>query len=283
MDVIKLKFSSFWASPEENNARVTRNWGKLPECFKLTSDNDYDYLIVLTHSPEMFKSPANKNIAFCMEPSWSPNVVPVREKLIENCKYIITNDEELERDGRRGERVVYGYNFMFHHDSRKNHETHFKTGPSVEEYLSEDTLPENVDSPDYPKKACYINTHHGIPNLGYPTGTHPRWKTLYQERDKLFLDILNSDLPIDLYGNNWNTNDPRYKGSPDLKREALKGYKYCIAIENSRSTFYISEKFFDPLLNNCVPIYYGCTTIEKAYDSNSFVEFDLKKIQLSKI
>ena len=61
------------------------------------------------------------------------------------------------------------------------------------------------------------------------------------------------------------------------KAEALKGYKYCIAIENSRSTFYISEKFFDPLLNNCVPIYYGCTTIEKAYDSNSFVEFDLKK------
>lgn len=277
MDKIKLKFSSFWASPKENNERVIRNWGSLPECFELSSSEDYDYLIVLTHSPEMENSPPEKNIAFCMEPSWSPNVVPWRDKLIEKCKYIITNDEELEWEGRKGKRVVYGYNFMFHHDSRKNHETNFQTGPSVEQYLSEDTLPEGVDNEDYPLKACYINTNHGIPNLGYPTGTHPRWETLYDVRDKLFTDILESDLPIDLYGNNWNTKDPRYKGSPYLKREAIKGYKYCIAIENSRSNLYISEKFFDPILNNTVPIYYGCKTINQAYDPESYVEFNPQK------
>jgi len=100
---------------------------------------------------------------------------------------------------------------------------------------------------------------------------------MYHVRDKLFTDILESDLPIDLYGGNWNIKDPRYKGSPYLKREAIKGYKYCIAIENSRSNLYISEKFFDPILNNTVPIYYGCKTISQAYNPESYVEFNPQK------
>ena len=85
MEPIKLKFSSFWASPEENNERTIRNWGVLPDCFELTTGDDYDYLIVLTHSLEMESSPPEKNIAFCMEPSWSPNVTHWRNKLLKNC------------------------------------------------------------------------------------------------------------------------------------------------------------------------------------------------------
>ncbi len=51
---IKLKFSSPWDSAADNNARVLYNWGKLPKCFKLTTGDDYDYLIVLNHSNEVF-------------------------------------------------------------------------------------------------------------------------------------------------------------------------------------------------------------------------------------
>ena len=45
-------------------------------------------------------------------------------------------------------------------------------------------------------------------------------------------------------------------------------------MENSCEDFYISEKFFDAILNNCIPVYYGCENIEKAYNKDAFITFD---------
>ena len=96
----------------------------------------------------------------------------------------------------------------------------------------------------------------------------------YYVREKLLLNILNSDLDIDIYGNGWSINDDRYKGSPPLKTTALKNYKYSICMENSSEDFYLSEKFFDVFLNNCVPVYNGCLKIKEAYNNDAFITFD---------
>jgi hypothetical protein len=45
-------------------------------------------------------------------------------------------------------------------------------------------------------------------------------------------------------------------------------------MENSSEDFYISEKFFDVFLNNCVPVYYGCLKIKDAYNEDAFIVFD---------
>lgn len=264
MKKLKLKFSSFWASPEANNQRMIYNWGLPPDCFELTSKNDYDYLIVLTRSEEMLSSPREKNVAVTMEPTWSVNSL---ENLNDYCKHIITSDRKI-----KGENVHYTYSFLFTHDSRNNHETNNLKGPTVEEYLNNESFPENIDSPDYPKKMSYMVANHGTLS---GIAQHPL--STYNIRENLLVKILNSNLDIDIYGIGWNINDSRYKGAPLLKKDALKDYKYSICIENSTEDLYVSEKFFDVFLNNCVPVYYGCKTIKNAYNERGFITFDPNK------
>ena len=256
---IKLKFSSPWDSSEDNNARVLYNWGDPPSCFDFTTDNDY--LVVLNHSEEMYFSPKEKNIGVTMEPTWSPNSL---KTLNEHCGHVITSDKKI-----KGENVHHAFSFLFTHDSRNNSHTNNLYGPTAKEYLANDILPDNIDSPDYDKKISIMVANHGS-----LAGSHHHELSNYSIRESLLLNILNSDLDIDIYGRGWALNDNRYKGEIPLKKNALINYKYSICMENSCEDLYISEKFFDCFLNNCVPIYYGCKNIERAYNNDAFVTFD---------
>ena len=99
-------------------------------------------------------------------------------------------------------------------------------------------------------------------------------KPLYNERVSLFKALLETDLDIDFYGRNWNVNDPRYKGAPYNKSDALRGYEYSIGVENCRQDNYLTEKFFDLTVCDTVPIYYGAPNVRDIYPEESFIEID---------
>ncbi len=258
---IKLKFAGFWTDSATLNKRMIENWGSPPECFELTAGDDFDFLVSFSWSKEMNRTPRDKNIAVTMEPSWSHNSV---KSLPSACKYVITSDKEIQ-----GDNVFHEYTFMLHHDSRNNHETSYKSGGSPSDYLSVKDFPHEIDFSSYPKKLSMFIANHGT-LAGAPS---PR-NSLYKVRENLLYQILKSDLNIDIFGIGWNIEDSRYKGPTNLKSEGLKGYKYSICFENSREDLYLSEKFIDVFLNNCVPIYWGCRNISKAYPVDSFVEFE---------
>lgn len=72
---------------------------------------------------------------------------------------------------------------------------------------------------------------------------------------------------------------PGEPGTPDgsiNKIEFLKNYKFCFAIENNDSfngyKGYTSEKIYEPMVANCIPIYWGNETIKDEFDSNSFID-----------
>jgi hypothetical protein len=94
---------------------------------------------------------------------------------------------------------------------------------------------------------------------------------MYDFRKELVYKILESDLDCDIYGRGWELNDPRYKGGPENKADALLPYEYSIAIENSIYDSYVSEKLFDCFLCNTIPIYYGSPTAETIYNPRSFL------------
>jgi len=45
------------------------------------------------------------------------------------------------------------------------------------------------------------------------------------------------------------------------KIDALRPYKFCVAMENSEDDHYVSEKVYDALVAGCVPIYFGAPNI----------------------
>jgi hypothetical protein len=59
------------------------------------------------------------------------------------------------------------------------------------------------------------------------------------------------------------------------KWDGLAPYKYSLAIENSSSPDYWTEKISDCFLSWTVPIYYGCTNLENYFPEESFIRIDI--------
>ena len=93
----------------------------------------------------------------------------------------------------------------------------------------------------------------------------------HRYRHLLIEGILRTKLPIDIYGNGCNNykkyNDERVKGGFDDPKVMFESYQYHISIENVQTPEYISEKIIEPLLCNTIPVYFGCTNIEKYFEN----------------
>lgn len=89
----------------------------------------------------------------------------------------------------------------------------------------------------------------------------------YNSRYKLNSFLDNNAPYIDFYGG-WN---------PDNKTEkkyAVESHKFSIALENQYTKNWISEKFYDSILYNTVPIYFGCKNIKELYPEDGYFLFE---------
>jgi hypothetical protein len=99
------------------------------------------------------------------------------------------------------------------------------------------------------------------------------WKQMtrnHSYRIKLAKEILKTELPIDIYGDYrsifHDINDNRLIGHfPQYGVEPYKDYKFNICIENSCHSHYFTEKIVNPMLLECIPIYYGCENIDSYF------------------
>jgi hypothetical protein len=87
-----------------------------------------------------------------------------------------------------------------------------------------------------------------------------RWK---------FLEYIQKDttLELDLYGRKINYIEDKWNG--------LAPYKYSLAIENNSGPDCWTEKLADCFLTWTVPLYYGCTNLEKYFPKESFIRIDI--------
>ncbi len=85
-----------------------------------------------------------------------------------------------------------------------------------------------------------------------------------------FLAFLQSRaFPMDLYGKGINYIEDKWNG--------LAPYRYSLAIENSSSPDYWTEKVADCFLSWTVPIYYGCTNLEEYFPAESFIRININQ------
>lgn len=104
----------------------------------------------------------------------------------------------------------------------------------------------------------------------------------HKYRHELVNAILQSNLPIDIYGRgcaNFQNlcRDTRLKGEFNDK-EPYERYNFHICIENFQCNEYFSEKIINPLLCSSMPIYLGCNNIKNYFDEEVIcLEGDLAK------
>ena len=92
---------------------------------------------------------------------------------------------------------------------------------------------------------------------------------------------------LKLFGSNWDNSKifPKYKKEKlthiikklnptiiDDKIEALKNYKFCFCIENTKIDGYITEKIIESIYAGCIPVYFGASDIKKYIPENVFIE-----------
>jgi hypothetical protein len=98
--------------------------------------------------------------------------------------------------------------------------------------------------------------------------SNKRITTGHNYRHTLCKLILNSHLPIDIYGTGCvyykQILDTRLKGNFQ-EQEPYEDYLFHIAIENVETPHYFSEKIMNPLLCNTIPIYLGCNQIDQYF------------------
>lgn len=260
MSLTKLKFACHWDSAEGITDRVLRNWGPAPEGFESTLGEDFDYLISFNVSDEMLVTPREKNIIFTMEPDWSSCI---QDRILENSYKIFTSVERFSAY----DNVVIAPTLMFHEDSGGSTHNNIKQhGAGIQK-----TPEDYISNEDFSKsKKCSILL------AGHGTSLHPNCR--YPQREGFLKRILESELDVDVYGRNWNISDSRYKGYAAFKEDALLDYEFSIAIENSKENYYISEKFTDCFINNCVPIYDGCNLAHEFYSPESFEKINIDSL-----
>lgn len=239
MKKIKIWAISNWQEAYDDNnvvTRLKRNW-PITDLFEF-DEKEYEYLIVLggfrTDTIKYFKD-KNKTIGFVLEPEWNENW---QRDLDRYCKYIVAQEKQMFPEGN----VIEHASFM---------------------------LTQSTDSYKFYTENNFIKNKR----MSFITSNYNH-KFNYFKRHDLFVALLKTGLEIDFYGRDWKTKDPRYKGSPYNKSDGIINYEYSIAIENSCYKNYLTEKFFDLIVCNTVPIYYGCTNVKDIYPDKSFIQID---------
>jgi len=84
-----------------------------------------------------------------------------------------------------------------------------------------------------------------------------------------FLNFIRDKSPfeMDLYGRAVRVIEDKWDG--------LAPYKYSLAVENTRTSDYWTEKIADCFLSWTIPFYYGCTNLEEYFPEESFIRIDL--------
>lgn len=72
---------------------------------------------------------------------------------------------------------------------------------------------------------------------------------------------------LDVFGRGYNDFDDKW--------DVLAPYKYHIAIENSASKYYWTEKLSDCYLAGCYPIYHGCTNVNDYFPEKAYCKIDI--------
>jgi hypothetical protein len=238
---MKVRLTGNWCNDEVLYNRFNRVYVSklnINSNVEFTLDDDFD-LLVIFNNPCNYNGPkvSKENIlGVILEPEWSCEINRFHHILSPVCSYILHH-----KPHDSSQYIYYPGLLPFHMD--------YDTGENLDYY---------IETKFKKSKNCSFIVSYMDGRLS--------GSSIYHQRINFAKKILNSDLDIDIYGNNWdqcNISDKRIKGPLQNKKDGLIDYNFSIAIENCIEDDYFTEKLTDCILTDATPIYYGCPNIER--------------------
>jgi hypothetical protein len=227
----KIRLTCNWCTDEqifERFSRVFITSENKDDNYQFTVDNDFDYLVVVNFSNNHLNFPREKTLGVMLEPTWA---CYFEQHLQSRCRHIL---HHTKRDNAQ---YIYHPGLLAPHFDYHN-------GENLDYYIN--------NKFNKTKKCSIITSNNSVDS--FP-------QAIYSKRVNFVKQILNTDLDIDIYGNDWEKcgiDDKRIKGTLANKKDGLLDYEFSIAIENSVESDYFSEKLTDCILTDTTPIYFGC-------------------------
>lgn len=260
----KIKFECWWTSTESINQRMLDQFifEEDLEKYEIVNSNP-DYTIVFGRTNwDDLETPKEKTFYFSQEPLWSPN--QPKDHIHNYCSKIFISDR---RDYPNREEYIETFIPMLYAGRGEN-----------------DTRPEWDWSKKIKNKS--FNKNKNLSIIVTKNGTqhsnqisNPETSTInYTLRTDLGIE-LSKNKNIDVYGTFWDNNGDNIKGEIWNKHIGLDEYKFSIACENSIQKNYVSEKFWDVVLTETIPIYLGCNNIDEFIPENCYISLNNKSIE----
>jgi hypothetical protein len=240
----KVRISANWDTSENLTKRLLYQFTTdviTSEGIEFVYDDSYDVIVFLNHINLPIKE-KTKVFVFPHEPTWA-------------------GSHQLNYNNHNNIKVL-GFDKKFYTPQEVCEETLAHTfyggrGPWVDK--EEDWNWQKVTTHQPIKKK---NISSIVTNLNSDDTTYEgcSYRVRYNLTDYL---INNSDF-IDFFGG-WEKNE-----EPE-KKSAVENYRFCIGIENQFVKNWITEKFYDCILYNCIPIYYGCQNVKEIYPEDGYI------------
>lgn len=236
--VKKIKLSSNYDSSKNLTDRLKTQFLKKESDLinvEFVYDDDYDIIVFFNHVNHNIKK-NTKSYIFPHEPSWSGSH---QKNIPDNVKIFGFNCENYNQNCLESE------SFTFYGGR----------GPWM------DTLDfwslNNLIDYNFNKTKLMSSS---ITELNYDYGS----TCLYQKRFNLLNNIKNFNF-IDFYG---------FGSASPKRKDSLENYMFNISIENSYEKNWITEKFYDSILCETIPIYFGCKNIKQIYPEDGYILLD---------
>lgn len=250
---MKIKITCGWDTCENITQRLADQFltPEFVDKFELVYGDDYEVIVFNNYITEDPKK-NTKSIIFFHEPTWSGN----HQKNF-NYPFDLTI-LGFDRDNYSivGNKFKESCSKMFYGGR----------GPWTEGHNF--WTYRNLTSLSFKKTSNISST---VSNLGMDGNFGPQG-CLYEDRVNLLTELVEQVEYVDFYG--WTGKKENIKGQVKEKKQGLVNYMFSLSIENSNEKNYISEKFFDCILTDTVPVYYGCNNIQDLIPENCYIKLD---------
>jgi hypothetical protein len=245
---MKVRFFTDYTSSENYAYHIIKSEGLENAKFDITSGDDYDYAVILNTATPALKVPKSNVIGLAEEPKY----------------YLELNDHFISYVKNNVSKYYIGYSGV--------PEPEFKTHYG---FISHVEKPKSTKN--YNDKQCIMSLI-----------VSEKQMTQGQcYRHLLVKEIINNNLPIDIYGKSTPTLKTMYNNDTRIKEpftvedihKPYEDYKYHICIENEQHSDYISEKYTTAVLYNSIPVYLGATNVEKYFEKDCCIKLtgDIEK------
>jgi hypothetical protein len=260
--MIKLKLECWWTDSNTLINRFIKQFVFEQDKYEFVTSNP-DFTIIFGRTDwEKIETPKEKTFYFSQEPLWSPN--EPKDNIHNFCSKIFIADKREYPDREEYIETLLPMFYGGRGDVDTREEWDWSKKILDRKFVKSKPL-SIVVRKDY-------STHYN--HLSNPLTS----KINYIERTDLGIK-LSENKNIDVFGTYWENNGGNIKGDIWNKHLGVDDYCFSVACENSIQKNYISEKFWDVLLTDGIPIYLGCSNIEEYISEDCYISLNNLTIQ----